>query len=163
MGYSIGASEYVDSIFGILILPSLTYGVNMTLVSLTLSPLWKRRKADSSSTRATLKTIYFVQISVLCTLLWIISCIEESNSLIALVDLSQGKEGSLGGVKIRAKYAADILYVILTLLTDTLMVGFIWVSVTSWKIVKSPSSCGGVGCSMLTVVDPSVGFPGFFS
>ena len=132
MGYSSNASEYVASVFGIVILPSLAYGVNMTLVSLSLGPLWKRRKTNSSQ-RTTLMTVYIVHISALCTLHWIISCIEESNSLIALVDLSQGKDRSLGGVKIRATYAANILYVILTLLTDTLMVGII----TSTKFTKS--------------------------
>jgi len=117
MGYSSSASEYVASVFGTVILPSLAYGVNMTVVSLSLGPLWKRRKTDSSK-RTILMTVNIVHISVLCTLQWIISCIEESNSLITLVDL---RDGSLSHSW--EKFAVNLLYVLLTIHTDALMVG----------------------------------------
>ena len=120
MGYSNNASEYVASIFGTVILPSLVYGVNMTLISLILGPLWKRRKPGSGK-RPILMTAHIVHITALCTVHWIISCIGESNSLIALVDLSQGKDGSLGGTW--EKSTVNILYVLLTINTDALMVG----------------------------------------
>ena len=120
MGYSISATEYVASVFGTVILPSLTYGVNMILVSLVLGPLWKRRKADNSK-RPILLTAHIVHISALCTAHWIISCIQESKSLIVLVDLSQGRGGSLGDT--REDFAANLLYVFLTIHTDALMVG----------------------------------------
>ena len=120
MGYSNSASEYTVSAFGTVILPSLAYGVNMTLVSLTLGPLWRRRKARGSKL-PTFMTAHIVLIPALCTVHWIISCIEEHNTLIGLLDPSRRRDGSPDGTWERL--VANLLYISLTFHTDVLMVG----------------------------------------
>jgi len=114
----------VAILVGTVILPSLVYGINATLIFLTLRLLWKGRTADTRK-RTLLMTTYAVLICALCTAHWVLSCVGEALSLIDIT-LPSNKPTSEGFAYIYPQpvitLAFDSIYLILTCMTDGLLV-----------------------------------------
>ena len=119
------AAEIIPGLVGTAILPGLVYGINSTLIFITLRLLWKGRTADTRK-RALLMMCYIAFVCILCTVHWALSCISETLSLIEFVESpaknSPLRELDLFGMEYGVALAVPIIYTILTWLTDGLLV-----------------------------------------
>jgi len=113
----------VATFFGTAILPTLVYGINSTLIFMTLRLLWGGQRAG---TRKLLMTSYVGFLCALCTAHWALSCIVEALELVEVILLSNNPSLELADrLDFKASYATlgvEIIYIILTWLTDGLLV-----------------------------------------
>ena len=114
----------VANLVGTTILPSLVYGINSTLVFMILRLLWKGRKTDTRK-RTLLMTSYIALICALSTVHWVLSCVNALSSLVIIgLDSNPLFQPGDNLVKLSAgaMIAVGIIYIILTWLTDGLLV-----------------------------------------
>lgn len=112
----------LPSLIGTAILPTLVYGVNLTLVFITLRLMWKGRTADTQM-RTLLMACYIAFLCVPCTAHWALSCVSEVFSLVDS-EFSGPSWWNLVWAAAAADvtFAVPIIYTILTWLTDGLLV-----------------------------------------
>jgi len=116
-------TEHVAFLIGSVILPTVIYGINATLVVMTLGLLWKDQMKNPRKRRLGFMFGHIVLVSALSTAHWVLICIEEGFSLAMLARLSVNPAYVLHpGQFTHAPYAIVILYVLLTLLTEGLLV-----------------------------------------
>jgi len=153
--------DQVASLVGTTILPSLVYGINSILVFMTLGLLWKGRTTNNRK-RSLLMTNYISLIFVLCTAHWVLSCVAEGISLVEIVGLSINPSYQVDNVIFRKQlyvtYAIDIIYVVVTWLTDGLLVRVWSRPCRLWTLTAYSS--GDVGSSTLAAVGLFVASPG---
>ena len=114
----------VAILVGTTILPSLVYGINSTLVFMTFRLLWRGRTADTRK-RTLLMATYITLICALSTAHWVLSCVNALSSLVILaLDHNPRFEPghNLVNLSAVAMFAVGIIYIILTWLTDGLLV-----------------------------------------
>jgi len=110
---------------GTAILPSLVYGINSTLVFMTLGLLWKGRRTDTQK-RTLIMTGYVVLICALSTAHLVLSCITE---VIFQIDLRPGSDTIYVPVLGHGRgvvASTDIVYAVITWLTEGLLVRVIF-------------------------------------
>ena len=123
---SLIATDILPRLVGTAILHTLVYGINSTLVFITLRLLWKGRTADTRK-RTLLMTCYVAFLCVLCTAHWALSCIAEALSLVESIEppsdiLPIQELDPLYLTESDVALAVPIIYTILTWLTDGLLV-----------------------------------------
>lgn len=74
------------TLVGTAILPTLVYGINSTLVFMTLRLLWRGRTADTGK-HTLLMTGYIALICALSTAYWVLNCVVETVSLVDVIRL----------------------------------------------------------------------------
>ena len=114
----------VANLVGTTILPSIVYGINSTLVFMTLRLLWRGRTTDTRK-RTLLMTGYIALICALSTAHLVLSCVDALSSLVIIgLDNNPQFEPGHDLVKLSAgaMIAVGIIYIILTWLTDGLLV-----------------------------------------
>ena len=128
LGFQLPMSDYLatfvaSGLVGTAVLPSLVYGINSTLVFITLRLLWKGRTADTRK-RTLQMTCYIAFICVLCTAHWVLSCVAEALALVQLAEPSVNISpiDPLHWTENNVALAVSIIYTILTWLTDGLLV-----------------------------------------
>jgi len=116
----------VATLFGTAVLPTLVYGINSTLIFVILCLLWKGRTADTRK-RTIVMTGYIALICALSTAHWMLSCVGAGLSLVEVILTSNMSpfEPSVGiyfVLTVATNLAVDVIYTILTCLTDGLLV-----------------------------------------
>ena len=102
----------VAILVGTTVLPSLVYGINLTLIVMILHLLWKGRTADTRK-HTLLVTTYVALLCALCAAHWVLSWVGEAISLVQ----PPGE-----GIWPLTIVTFDSIYLTLTCLTDGLLV-----------------------------------------
>ena len=121
----LSSPHQIAMLVGTAILPSFVYGINSTLVFMTLRLPWKGRTADTRKLTL-LMTTYVALLCALCTAHLVLSCALEAHSLVEVIRLLEEFAATHAGsyvlIKSGLSMAVDFIYLFLTCLTDGLLV-----------------------------------------